>query len=157
MKSKIKIVLLFIVAVISVTAFNVLRKDSIEHNKKEQIEKSELKDKLNQESFADYLQKVSDETNKKCPMTIDKNTRLDNTLVLSGNTIQYNYTLVNFEKGSADIELIEKEFTKILLNDVRTNPGLKIFRDRNITMSYYYKDMNGDFVYNYKVTPDMYK
>ncbi|PKQ44592.1 hypothetical protein [Confluentibacter flavum] len=157
MKSKIKIVLLFLVAVVSITAFNVLKKDSTKYNKIKQIESSQSEDKINQESFSDYLQKVSDDTNKKCPMTVDENTRLDNTLVLSGNTIQYNYTLVNFEKGSVDIDLIEKEFTNIILNDVRTNPGLKIFRDKNITMSYYYKDMNGDFVYNYKVTPDLYK
>lgn len=152
MKSKIKIVLLFIVAIISVTAFNVLKKDSIEHNKNKQTEKE-----LNQESITDYLQKVSNDTNKKCPITVNKNTRLDNTLILSGNTIQYNYTLVDFEKGSADIKLIEEEVTNAILNDVRTNPGMKLLRDGNVTMSYYYKDMNGEFVYNYKVTPDMYK
>jgi len=83
MKSKLKIILLFIVVIISVTALNVLRKDSTKYNKNKLINNILSEDKQNQETFTDYLQKVSDNTNKKCPMAIDKYTRLDNTLVLS--------------------------------------------------------------------------
>ncbi|MBJ6369162.1 hypothetical protein [Snuella sedimenti] len=159
MKSKLKIILLFIVGIISITAINVLRKDSAEHDKNKLIDNliSEDRQEQKQEPFANYLQKVSDDTNKKCPITINKYTRLDNTHILSGNTIQYNYTLVDFEKGEADIKLIEKEFTNTILNDVKTNPKLKILRDKNITITYYYKDKNGEFLYNFKVTPNMYK
>jgi hypothetical protein len=90
-------------------------------------------------------------------MIVNKYTRLDNTSVLSGNTIQYNYTLVDFEVGSVDLKIIEDSLTEPILNDVKTNPSLKTFRDRSVTFSYYYKDKNGLFVYNYKVTPELYE
>lgn len=156
MKTKIKLVLFFIVTAISISTFRVMKKDSSDYKEKKLNEKSLSVEQLSEETFSGFLQKVSDDINKKCPMTVNKDTRLDNTLVLSGNTIQYNYTLVNFEIGTEDIKLIEKNFTDMILNDVRTNPGLKIFRDKNITMSYYYKDKNSVFVLNYKVTPDLY-
>lgn len=90
-------------------------------------------------------------------MVIDSDTRLDNTIVLSQNTLQYNYTWVNMEKRTTDIDYIEKNFAPIVIENVKTNPGLKMFRDRNVTLSYYYKDKNGKFVYLLKITPKMYK
>lgn len=103
------------------------------------------------------LFKASTEINKKCPAVIDEDTRLDNTVVLSNRTVQYNYTMVNYEVENMDLKLIKEQFTPILLNQTKTNPGLKLFRDNNVTISYYYKDKNGKFILNYKATPELYK
>lgn len=40
---------------------------------------------------------------------------------------------------------------------VKTNPGLKNFRENKVTMSYYYKDKNGKFLIKLKFNPDSYK
>lgn len=157
MKPTIKKILIGVVGVIFILVFRVMKKDYSEYKEKKQEKESITVDDLSEETFSEFLQKVSEEINKKCPMTVDKDTRLDNAVVLSDNTIQYNYTWVNLEKETTDIQNIEENFAPILLKDVKTNPGLKIFRDKNVTLSYYYKDKNGNFVYNYKVTPDLYK
>ena len=40
------------------------------------------------------LMKMSSEINKHCPMMIDSITRLDNSVVLAGKYLAYNYTLL---------------------------------------------------------------
>lgn len=157
MKTNFKRILLVIGGIILIIVVRVLKKDYREYKAKENQEQNLKIGDLSDEMFFDFLHEVSEEINKKCPMIIDKDTKLNNTVVLSNKTIQYNYTLVNLEKENTDVEVLEKEFTPLLLKDVKTNPGLKPFRDRGVTLSYYYKDKNGDFIMNYKVTPELYK
>ena len=157
MKTNIKRILLGVLGVIVFLAVRVLKKDYKEYKNKENQEQTLEDGKVSDEKFSNFLQEVSTEINKKCPMVVDKDTRLDNTVVLSNKTIQYNYTLVNLEKENTDVELLKEQFTPLLLKDVKTNPGLKTFRDRDVTLSYYYKDKNGDFILNFKATPELYK
>jgi len=42
------------------------------------------------------------------------------------------------------------------INNVKTNPDLKIYRDNKVTMAYNYKDKNGIFVLKISVTPGLY-
>ena len=102
------------------------------------------------------LKLSAQEINKMCPMTIDEDTQLDNVVVLSNKTIQYNYTFVNWELEDLDLQAIESDFFPLLLNRTKTNPGLKSFRDNNVTVNYYYADMDGKFVALYEVTPQLY-
>ena len=149
MKTNIKRILLGVLGVIVFLAVRVLKKDYKEYKNKENQEQTLEDGKVSDEKFSNFLQEVS--------MVVDKDTRLDNTVVLSNKTIQYNYTLVNLEKENTDVELLKEQFTPLLLKDVKTNPGLKTFRDRDVTLSYYYKDKNGDFILNFKATPELYK
>ena len=50
-------------------------------------------------TFDKQMMKTASEINKSCPIMVDAETRLDNTVALPNKTIQYNYTLVNIEKG----------------------------------------------------------
>jgi hypothetical protein len=152
--STVKKILLTVLVIFSISVIKVLTEDYYKYNGNNRKQDS---NNLNQETFSEFLAKTSIEINKRCPMVIDSDTRLDNTIVLSQNTLQYNYTWVNMEKGTTDIGYIEKNFAPIVIENVKTNPGLKMFRDRNVTLSYYYKDKNGKFVYLLKITPKMYK
>ena len=102
------------------------------------------------------LKIVEQEINKTCPKTIDKDTQLDNVVVLSNKTIQYNYTLVNWKLEDLNLQVIKSALFPSLLNGAKTNPGLKMFRDNKVTLNYYYADMDGKFVALYKVTPELY-
>jgi hypothetical protein len=51
---------------------------------------------------------------------------------------------------------MENNLRPILINGVKTNPDMKINRDNNTTMGYYYKDKNGEFLFKILVTPDLY-
>jgi hypothetical protein len=87
---------------------------------------------------------------------VDQDTRLDNAVALPGNVFQYNYTLVNLEKSEVNIDTVKKYIEPGIINNVKTSPDLKAYRDNKVTMAYYYKDKNGVFVLKISVTPDMY-
>ena len=107
-------------------------------------------------SFDEAMMEAASELNKTCPIMVDQDTRLDNAVALSENIFQYNYTLINLNKSEVNIDTVKKYVEPGLINNVKTNPDLKAFRDNKITMVYYYKDKNGEFVLKISVTPDMY-
>jgi len=92
------------------------------------------------------LMKAASELNKTCPVMVDRETRLDNAIALPDKVFQYNYTLVNIPKDSIDVQSFENYMRPMLLNNVKTSPELKIYRDNKVTMAYNYKDRNGIFI-----------
>ena len=109
------------------------------------------------ENFQQVLIATSQKINEMCPMVVDKDTRLDNTVVLSNKKIQYNYTIINNVAEDFDSEYLNNEFVPNLITQVKTNPGLKLFRENDVIFSYYYQDKNGKFILNTVITPEMYK
>lgn len=154
MGKKIRNVLLGSLGIIILLACMVLIKDYAKY--KEKNKDDSTVNNLTKENLPELLQEFSEKTNRKCPMVVDKNTRLDNTIVLSNKTVQYNYTFINLEKKDFNFKGIESHFKPNILNNVKTNPGLKFFRDNKVTLSYSYKDKNGNFIFKYKVSPDLY-
>ena len=108
-------------------------------------------------SFNEVMIEAANGLNESCPIMVDSETRLDNAVVLPGNIFQYNYTLVNSEKYEVNIPEMENYLEPLLVNNVKTNPDLKIYRDNNVTMTYYYKDRFGESLMKISVTPDKYK
>ena len=108
-------------------------------------------------SIDSKLVDFSNEFNKNCPMTLDQFTRINNTVVLPKKTIQYNYTLLGINAADVDHSIVEETMFPRLLESVKTNPDLKLFRDNDVTLKYYYADEAGTFVTSYSITPAMYK
>jgi hypothetical protein len=106
--------------------------------------------------FDEVLMQSASELNKSCPMMVDGETRLDSATVFPGNAFQYNYTLVNLEKEEINPDTIRKYLEPGIINNVKTNRQMKIFRDHKTTIDYSYKDKNGVFVLKMSVTPDKY-
>jgi len=102
------------------------------------------------------LVEMVNEMNKVCPMMVDSLTRLDNTITFSPKTLQYNYT-VGFTKEDVDISIAKSEMESTLINHVRTNPDMQHLRDKDITIKYYYKDYEGNYLFTITVTPKQYK
>jgi hypothetical protein len=149
--SKILMVSLSILALATIILLNF--NDSETNEKEEKVVLKKSKDK----SILNFLNKTSKDINAKCPIQIDKGTRLDNTVVLLGQLIQYNYSLINIEKKNTDIETFKKKVEPMLLNYVKTNNGLKPLKERNIIISFNYKDKNGEFLFSYDIKPELYK
>ena len=97
-------------------------------------------------TYDQVMMQAASEINKSCPIMVDQETRLDNTIALPENVFQYNYTLVNMEKATTNIAELENYLKPTLINSVKTSPNMKINRDNKTTMGYFYKDTNGDFV-----------
>ncbi len=107
-------------------------------------------------SFDKVMMQAASEINESCPIMVDQDTRLDNAIALPENILQYNYTLVNWVKDSVDLKAFEDYMQPMILNNVKTNPDLKIYRDNKTTMGYNYKDMNGEFITKISITADQY-
>jgi len=43
------------------------------------------------------------------------------------------------------------------LNYVTNSPDMKIYRDNDVTFIYFYKDINGSFLTEWTITPELYK
>jgi hypothetical protein len=108
------------------------------------------------QTFDKAMMEAASELNKSCPLMVDQHTRLDNAVAMPNNIFQYNYTLVNLDKSEVNIDTVRKYVQPGIINNVRTNPDLKPYRDNNVTMAYNYRDKNGIFVLKIDVTPDLY-
>ena len=108
-------------------------------------------------SLDKLLMKAASEINENCPFMVDENIRVDNAIALSDNTILYNYTVINYLKEEIDIKQIKSNINLRLLNSIKTNPDLKIFRDNKVTMKYTYKDKVGVFLFSLQYKYDDYK
>jgi len=111
---------------------------------------------FNEPAFKKVMLEAAQELNQSCPMMVDEETRLDNSIVKGNDTFQYNYTLVNMEHSSVNIIEMENYLEPMIVNMVKTNPDLEIYRENKITMAYDYKDRNGQFLFRILVTPNEY-
>ena len=108
-------------------------------------------------SFDKVMVEVASELNKTCPLMVDQNTRLDNTMAMPNNIFVYNYTLVNLEKEKIDINEMKDFIEPNVINNMKTNPDMKLYRENRTTMTYNYKDKNGEFLLKIEVTPEKYE
>jgi ribosomal protein L37E len=103
------------------------------------------------------MMKYASEFNKSCPIMIDAETRLDNIVSISSNTVLYNYSLINMDKTDIDTVMMKSMLEPNMINLVKTNPDMKFFRDHKTTMKYSYKDKNGIYICAIAITPDKYE
>ncbi|MBS7231755.1 hypothetical protein KHA90_12030 [Flavobacterium psychroterrae] len=95
--------------------------------------------------------------NANCPLTIQQGIRLDNVTLPKDKVVQYNLTLLNVDKQTAEVDTIKLNIQESLISTVKANPGLKIFRDNNFTLIYNYDDKKADYLFEITITPEQYK
>ncbi|OXA82522.1 hypothetical protein SAMN05444397_107162 [Flavobacterium aquidurense] len=98
--------------------------------------------------------------NKNCPLKIQEGIRLDSVSLPNlpeEKAVQYNLTLLNVDKESAEIDVIKTEIEKSLISTAKANPGLQVFRDNDYSLIYSYKDKKNVFLFAVKIIPDQYK
>lgn len=98
--------------------------------------------------------------NKNCPLKIQEGIRLDSVSlpnVTEEREVQYNLTLQNVDKETAEIDVIKTEIEKSLISTAKANPGLQVFRDNDYALIYSYKDRKKAFLFDVKILPDQYK
>src|SRR5512140_375633 len=64
--------------------------------------------------------KFAKEMNKRCPVMIDPETRLDKVDALSDNNLQFNYTLINRYRDSIAIGNLKQYMEPLILNKIKT-------------------------------------
>ncbi len=103
------------------------------------------------------IMEAASEINKSCPIMVDKDTRLDNVLAMPNNSLQYNYTLVNFEDNTIAVDELTDYLRPLIVNNIKTNPDMKWYKDNKVTFLYNYKNGEGVFILKLKVIPDEYE
>jgi hypothetical protein len=113
---------------------------------------SENADEVNTE-----VKELVEKYNKNCPLTIQQGIRLDSVTLPEERIVQYNLTLMNVVKETAEVNVIQEEIEKSLVSTAKANPGLQVFRYNDYTLNYSYSDKNKVFLFNVKIFPDQYK
>ena len=91
---------------------------------------------------------ISNEINKRAPITVDSITRLDNVQALTGKRFQYNYTITDTDKDQIDTSILKSNTIQTMSNLIKTNPKAKYFRDNKIDIVVNYVDQKGVYVCN---------
>ena len=86
------------------------------------------------------------------PLNLDSNTRWDTTIPGPGNCLTYCYTLVNSSKSELNPDDLAKVKPRLLEN-YKTNPEMKLFRENGVTLRYQFKDKDGQTVTTIEVSP----
>lgn len=95
--------------------------------------------------------------NKKCPMMIDEGTRMDSVTTGKGLVLKYNYTLVNLAEQLADTAAVQTGAEPSMLQMIKAEEDMKLFRERDVTFSYIYYNNKGEYLLTIAITPDEYK
>ncbi|MGX1927768.1 hypothetical protein [Flagellimonas sp. 2504JD4-2] len=112
---------------------------------------------LFKKDFETELKKAAVELNQQTPMQIDQFTRLDSAGTKGKTNFTYYYTLVEMEKSEVNLDTVNKYIRPDIIENVKKNPDLKIFRDNGVTMDYKYFDKKGEFALEISVTPELYR
>jgi len=98
------------------------------------------------------LEKVSAGLNKKGAVMVDKETRLDNSSV-SGDTLVYNYTLVNVDSKAAGFSAqgAEQFIQQNAQQNLDNSPNMDYFRKKKVFLKYIYKDKNSKPLFNFTI------
>ncbi|MEP7128476.1 MAG: hypothetical protein ABI729_06395 [Chitinophagales bacterium] len=86
------------------------------------------------------------EINKKCPIMVDSITRFDNTVALTNNVFQFNYTITNADKLNYDTIQLQNAVRSLTQSALKTDSKYKLYRDNNTTLSFVYHDKNGSYL-----------
>ncbi len=95
--------------------------------------------------------------NARCPEMVDKETRLDSVLLSQEGHLVYYYTLPNKDEPGINPMAFTAFLLPAIIDNVRSNPDLKMHRDSSITMVFIYRDRNGEFVTEIPLAPERYR
>lgn len=107
--------------------------------------------------FKPVLKEAAMEVNKTCPQVIDKETRLDSVTVHDQNTFRYNYTLIDQQKDSMDVEMFVLSVEPLMIDNAKNNTELSLFRENQVTLEYVFRDASQQFVTRITITPERYQ
>jgi len=101
------------------------------------------------------LKAIAKETNTECPKMLDNWTRLDKCAATGGANFEYHLTILQI--AITDTTNFKSQLKPQLLQVLKTNPSLKIFRDNDVTIKYIYNDKDGKYIFSETIIPQEYK
>jgi hypothetical protein len=103
------------------------------------------------------LQDTVSELNKKCPVMVDSETRLDRIAAEPGPALSYFYSLVNLDAHRVDTHQLRLALTPGLLSNIRVTEAMRPLREQQVIFSYHYADRRNRPILTIRFTPAHYR
>lgn len=102
------------------------------------------------------LAEMADRFNKKTPITVDKNSRMDNIIAGPGLRFTYNYTFINVSSKDVNdsnrVYFIQQQ-APVTKSSFCSNPDTQFFSKNGVTAVYSYRLSDGVFFAKFDITP----
>lgn len=95
--------------------------------------------------------------NGNCPEMVDEETRLDSVVLSTEGKLVYYYTMTRRTSETVNSQVFKAYLVPAILENVRYNPSLRMFRDSSVSMVFNYLDRNGVFVTEISIEPSQYQ
>ena len=95
--------------------------------------------------------------NDRCPEMVDPETRLDSVSLSQENQLIYYYTLPNKESRGINPSAFHAYLLTEIIENVRSNPDLRMYRDSSITFIFNYRGRNGGLITEFPLGPEIYR
>ena len=102
------------------------------------------------------LASAAEQLNSKCPEMVDPESRLDSVLLLTEG-LSFFYTLPNKEKSGISGQAFRAYLMPGIIDNIRTNPRMAMFRDSSVTMIFNYRDRSGGLITEFSVEAKHYR
>jgi len=99
------------------------------------------------------LDDVANTINKRCPLIVDSTTTLNNCSAGSGNKLCFSYQLNSVNKEDVDTISLVANSRRDMINKMKTDPALAVFKKNDISISARYYDKTGRYVCCAEVLP----
>jgi hypothetical protein len=103
------------------------------------------------------LNEVVENVNEHCPQLLDEDTRIDGVEVIEGETLRYNYTLVNLPPGKIDTAQFRRAMWPGLVAGIKVSHYMKTLKEQKVVFQYMYHDNKGGKAYLFTIRPEDYK
>jgi hypothetical protein len=106
---------------------------------------------------ANTLASATEIINSRCPEMVDVESRLDSVLFSDEGHLAYYYTLLERDKININPAAFNAYLLPGIIDNIRTNPDLRMHRDSSVTMVFNYRDRQGEFITEFLVGPGRYR
>jgi len=103
------------------------------------------------------LNEMASNLNSSTPVMLDRFTRFDSASVTKDNEFCYYYTILNTTNADSLFSELKQTISENIRSQVASSPDLRIFRDNDVTLRYFYRDFLQNVVHDITVTPAQYK
>jgi hypothetical protein len=110
-------------------------------------------------STEEALMNAANEMNDRCPVMMGDDTRLENVSYTPDQVLQLSHTMINLRLAEiqGDVESMKETTRESRLQSVKEDDELAIFRENGVDISFYYNDSDGNWMFDFTITPDVYE
>ncbi len=112
-----------------------------------------MRNNQTQLSVDDRVRDLAHELNKQATKMVDEVTRLEGVEPLPNRTLLYKYSLITKTASGIPLDALNQHVRPGVVKRYKTLPEMKIFRDNGITITYQYRDKEGQLIGDFSVGP----